>query len=171
MRSKRCRIFTSVILAALIAAAALIGWTIGSAEGTNGRSTPSILCKPNSRVNVRRTPNKGAEEVGYLEVGDEILTDGTSRNGFIRVYGIGEYGEGWVYCGYVVSEKPAEVFENYVCVAKNRVACRRWVSGPQVSGSPWLANGSNVTVFYIAGEWALTSRGYIQREWLEVDPE
>ena len=67
-----------------------------------------------------------------------------------------------------------EVGENYVCVAKSRVACRRWVNGPQIedNGRPrWLVNGSNVSVFYIAEGWAVTSRGYIQSEWLEVDPE
>ena len=46
----------------------------------------------------------------------------------------------------------------------------RWVDGPQVARSPWLRNGSSVQVFYIAGDWAVTSRGYIRTEWLEVDP-
>ena len=99
------------------------------------------------------------------------MTDAKSANGYIRAFGIGEYGEGWVYCGNVVTEEPVAVFERYCCVAKKRAALRRWVDGPQVAGSPWLVNGSTVEVFYTAEGWACTSRGYIKSEWLEVDPE
>ena len=101
---------------------------------------------------------------------DWFLTDGTSSDGWIRCYGIGEYGEGWIYSGYVAIEEPKPVYEQYVCVAKTRVACRKWIDGPKVDGYAWLTNGSNVQVFYIAGDWAITSRGYIRSEWLEVDP-
>lgn len=166
-KNRTARKICVLILAAVIVA--VIGWTIGSAETAEGKTVCWALCK--TQVNVRMKPDKGSRCVGYLECGDEILTDGESRNGFIKVYGIGENGSGWVYAGYVATEKPVPVYANYVCVARNRVACRRWISGPQISGSPWLANGSNVTVIYIAGEWALTSRGYIRSEWLEVDPE
>jgi hypothetical protein len=129
-----------------------------------------ILCKPGSQVNVRRTPSKTGQEVGFLEVGDDFLTDGTSADGWIRCYGIGEYGEGWIYSGYVATEEPVPVFEQYVCCGKGRVACRRWMNGPKIDRTPWLANGSNVDVFYIAGDWALTSRGYIMSKYLEADP-
>ena len=129
-----------------------------------------ILCKPGSQVNVRRTPSKTGQEVGFLEVGDDFLTDGTSADGWIRCYGIGEYGEGWIYSGYVATEEPVPVFEQYVCCGNGRVACRRWMNGPKIDRTPWLANGSNVDVFYIAGDWALTSRGYIMSKYLEADP-
>ena len=108
-----------------------------------------------------------------LECGDSFETDGENRNGWFRVMNRGEC-ECFIYCGYVVTDEPKPIGENYVCVAKNRVACRRWVDGPQIedNGRPrWLVNGSNVSVFYIAEGWAVTSRGYIQSEWLEVDPE
>ena len=130
-----------------------------------------VMCKPGSRVNVRRTPDKNAQEVGSLEACDWFMTDGKSADGYIRAYGIGEYGEGWVYCGNVVTEEPAAVFERYCCVAKKRVAIHKWVDGPQVERSPWLVNGSTVDVFYEADGWSCTSRGYIRSEWLEVDPE
>lgn len=150
----------------------LIGVVIGAfvCRGEDELVRCWILCKPGSQVNVRRTPDKRAMEVGYLEVGDWFLTDGTSSDGWIRCYGIGEYGEGWIYSGYVAIEEPKPVYEQYVCVAKTRVACRKWIDGPKVDGHAWLTNGSNVQVFYIAGDWAITSRGYIRSEWLEVDP-
>lgn len=129
------------------------------------------LCKPGDYVNLRQWPSKKATIDGYLECGDSFQTDGHSKNGFIRVYGVGENSEEWIYCGFVSTEKPEPVFERYVVVAKNRVACRRWMDGPNVASTPWLINGSNVTVFYKTESWAVTNRGYIQTKWIEPDPE
>lgn len=157
-----------MILAAVVAASIVLTALIG-AEAEDGVCW--ILCKPGAQVNVRRTPDKNGQIVGWLEVGDEIRTDGESRNGFIRVYGVGEEPEAWVYSGFVATEKPIAVYETYSCVARNRVACRRWVNGPRISGKTgWMYNGTTVQVFYLAGEWAVTSRGYIASEWLEVAP-
>ena len=140
---------------------------LGIADGCVSESW--VLCRPGSQVNVRRTPDKRGEPVGYLEAGDWFRTNGESKNGYIRCYDIGEYGEGWIYCGYVVTEEPEEVFQKYMCVANKRVACRKWIGGPQNDKFAWLANGNDVDVFYIADGWACTSRGYIVAEWLEVD--
>ena len=161
----------AILLLAVILAAVFhfqSGWIRAQAE--DQMITCWVMCKPGDYINVRRTPSTNAMAVGSLEAGDWFETDGTSRNGFIRVYGIGEYGEGWIYCGYVSTEEPKEVFERYVCVAKSRVACRRWMNGPKTQ-NPWLKNGSNVQVFYMTSEWAMTNRGFIQSEWLEADPE
>ena len=164
------------ILIIVLAAVILGGIAFRAAYGANAKATEDelvtcwIMCKPGSQVNVRRTPSKQGMEVGFLDAGDSFLTDGKSSDGWIRCYGVGEYGEGWIWCGYVVTEKPEPVFEQYVCVAVKRVACRRWISGPKTE-KPWLKNGSNVDVFYIADGWACTSRGYIKSEWLEVDPK
>jgi len=158
-----------VILAVVLVIGIAIGLTV--CHGEEELVKVWVMCKPGSQVNVRRTPSKHSMEVGYLDAGDWFMTDGTSADGWIRCYGIGEYGEGWVYCGYVVTEEPEAVFEQYVCCAPKRVAIRRWMNGPKVDGSAWLTNGSNVQVFYMADEWACTNRGYILREWLEVDPQ
>ena len=167
MSKRNYVIVFSAILAVIVV---LVGCAIGGAEENDGMVKCWILCQPGSQVNVRRTPSKNGMEVGFLEVGDWFWTDGSRKDGWIRCYGIGEYGEGWIYSGYVATEEPVKIFEQYVCVAKNRVACRRWMGGPQTS-RPWLKNGSNVDVFYMADEWAVTSRGYIKSEWLEVDPK
>lgn len=164
------KIVAAVVLVALIIVVT-VALTVTFCKGEEQLVTVYTLCKPGSQVIVRRTPAKNAMEVGYLEVGDSFLTDGSSSNGYIRCYGIGEYGEGWVYCGFVTEYEPEPVFETYCCVAKTRVACRRWMNGPKVERSPWLVNGSDVQVFYIAGDWACTSRGYIKAEYLEVDPQ
>ena len=158
-----------VFCAAVFVITLVITYAVCMAESPD--LTCWILCKPKSIVYVRRDPAKSSEMVGRLECGDEIQTDGKTRNGWIHVNGIGEFGSGWVYCGFVSLEQPENVDEQYVCVAKKQVACRRWMDGPQISGKlGWLHNGSNVTVFYIADGWAVTSRGYIKAEFLEVDP-
>ena len=128
-----------------------------------------VMCQPGDRVNLRMGPSKNSRSVGWLECGDGFQTDGESRNGWIRVLDAGDC-ECWIYCGYVVTEEPEAVFENYVVVAKNKLACRRWVDGPQVTGREWLKNGTSVQVFYTAEGWAVTNLGYMKTEWLEVDP-
>ena len=121
-------------------------------------------------VNVRISPGKKAEQVGYLDAGDGFETNGKKRDGFIQVTGIGEAGDGWTFEGYTVTEQPDRVDQRYVCVAKNRVACRRWINGPRIKGKAgWLYNGTSVMVYWRTSEWSVTSRGYIRSEWLEVD--
>ena len=170
-KSVRARVWTIIIAAVLAVAAGT--WYAGRAAARAEARTITcwVMCKPGSQVNVRRTPDKKGQVVGFLEAGDDFRTTGESKHGFIRAEGIGEYGEAWIYCGFVVTEKPAEVYENYVCVSNQRVACRRWVDGPKVQGSPWITNGSTVSMFFMADGWACTSRGYIRSEWLEADPE
>ena len=128
------------------------------------------LCKPRDHVNLREEPRKDSKSVGWLECGDSFYTDGIIKNGWLHVLDVGEC-DCWIYAGYVSFEAPVYVDEQYVCVAKKWVACRRWVNGPQIKGRRgWLHNGTNVNVHYIAGDWAVTDRGYIRSEWLEVDP-
>ena len=131
-----------------------------------------VMCKPGGQVNVRRKPTTDSKSETQLDCGEEILTDGDTEDGWLRVYGVGENGGGWVYVGFVVTEKPECIGQRYVCVAKKQVACRRWIGGPVIDGrAGWLQNGENVEVFLMADGWAVTSRGYVQSEWLEADPE
>ena len=157
------------LLAVLITVVVAI--TVSVCKGEDALVRCWVMCKPGNYVNVRRVPSKSGKEVGYLDAGDWFETDAVSADGFIRCYDIGEYGEGWVYCGYVVTEEPEVINETYVCCAPKRVACRRWIGGPQVSGCPWLVNLSTVYVYYIADGWACTNLGYIKAEYLEVSPQ
>lgn len=130
-----------------------------------------IMCKPGSRVEIRATPNKGGISEGWLECGDSFETDSETKNGWIRCYGVGDAGEGWIYLGYVTTNKPEAVGERYVCVANIQAACRRWMAGPQIERAPWIRNGEYCQVLVTDGEWAVTNRGYIKCEWLEVSVE
>ena len=146
----------------------LIGCVIGSCcRGEEPLATCWVMCKPGSYVTVRSKPGKKSEERGYLECGDSFRTDGESVDGWIRCYGAGE--GGWVYAGYVVTEKPQKIGETYVCSATKQAACRKWMAGPKVDGRPWIRNGETCQVFCMADGWAVTSRGYIKSEWLEFD--
>jgi len=159
-----------VVFILMVIVLVLIGMVIGNCcKGEEPLVTCWAMCKPGSRVTVRSEPRKSSAERGYLECGDCFQTDGESVDGWIRCYGAGE--NGWVYVGYVVQEKPETIGERYVCVAKRQVACRKWMSGPQIDERPWMRNGEFCEVFVMADGWAVTSRGYIRSEWLEVSPE
>ena len=153
------------LLIALAITAAVIWAAIGSmAEEQLARCW--IMCKPGSYVSIREKPDKRSAESGYLDSGDSFQTTGESKDGWIRCCGAGE--GGWVWCGYVVTEMPETIGERYICSAVRQVACRKWMGGPQVDGKPWLKNGQFVDVFLIADGWAVTSRGYIRAEYLDV---
>lgn len=158
------------VIIAVLMVVVTIALAVSMCHGEESLVKCWVLCKPGSQVNIRRTPSKNGQIIGFLEVGDWFETDGTSANDYIRVYGVGDFGEGWIFCGNVVEEEPVPVFDTYCCVAKTRVACRKWVNGPRTS-LPWLMNGSDVQVFYKTSEWSITARGYIQSQWLEADPQ
>ena len=146
----------------------IVCWIVLMVISPAKAETRWVMCK--SYVNVRETP--GSKTGGRLDAGDDFETEGKARDGYIKALGIGEAGTGWVFKGYTVTEKPVQVNERFVCVARSRVACRRWVDGPRIKGKTgWLYNGTNVKVYWRTSEWSLTSRGYIRSEWLEADPE
>lgn len=164
-----------VAFIAIMILTAVIGVAIGTGAGSAEDQLVKCyaLCKPGSQVNVRATPDINGQWLGYLECGDDFETDGESENGWIRCYGIGEM-SGWVYVGYVSTEKPQKVGQRYVCVSNAKVICRRWQGGPQIVDNGkrrYLKNGQNVAVFCVGDGWAVTDRGYVRAEYLEADPE
>ena len=155
------------LLAVLITVVVAI--TVSVCKGEDALVKCWVMCKPGSRVSVLWSPNKNASESGYAECGDSFHTDGESYDGWIRCYDIGE--GGWIYSGYVSTQKPEKVGERYVCVAIRQVACRKWMAGPQIESKPWLKNGEFCQVFVTDGEWAVTNRGYIKMDYLEASPK
>jgi len=157
----------------LVVIAVGVGFLIGSTCHASEDITCWVVCKPGSHVDVHRAPDKNSQVEGRLDPCDSFLTDGVSKNGFIRVLNVGESADAWVYCGYVVTEKP-EVLngERYISVSRGKLYCRRWIGGPKVAGRiGYLTNCESVQVFYRTSEWSVTNRGYIKSEYLEADPE
>ena len=126
------------------------------AEDTEGW----ILCQPDSYVNARWSPSIRSEGIGRLELGDRIRTDGVEKNGYIHCTGLRfESNEGWIHAGYIVWDKPRITEETWTVNAGGRTACRRYVDGPRRC---WAKNHSEVTVYAISSEWALTDKGFIK---------
>ena len=125
--------------------------------------TVYVLCQPDSFVYVRQFPKRDAQEAGYAELGDELTTDGTKRNGFLWVGGF--EGGGWIYSGFV-TRCPVTVARIETEVeSRGRVACRRYINGTR---RKWLKNGQKVVVFAFADDWTITNQGFIQTQYLGV---
>ena len=156
-----------MILAILFVMMVILVW-MRFAPGKAEEYNAWVMCK--GYVNLREEPNKKSRTCGFLDAGDGFVTDGKTKNGFLHVLDAGEC-SCWVYAGYVVRSQPTMVNEYYVVVAKQQVLCRKCVGGRRIKGRlGWMKNGSRVRVYWISEDWALTARGYIRTEWLEVDP-
>lgn len=125
-----------------------------------------ILCNPKTPVNVRRSPKKGNNVSGRLDFGDSVMTDGEKRNGYLHVLGVTEDGEGWIFAGYVIEDEPEKMEQTRANVAASgRVMSYRWIDGKR---NGWVKVGTDLRVLAISDEWAVTDRGYIRTEYLEV---
>ena len=126
-----------------------------------------VICGKDSYVNIRKGPGKNYEELGYAEAGYRLWTDGKEKNGWLHLVGLRlEAEEGWIFAGYVTGEEPEEIGREMMINANGRVACRRWIGGKR---QRWARFGDIVTVYWMNGEWAATSRGYIQSKYLRED--
>ena len=134
----------------------------GCAMAEDGRVF--ILCNPSSFVNVHRNPRNTSENAGRLECGESALTDGKTKNGFLHILNVTEYGEGWVFMGYVTEEEP-EVRNAWAYVARNRVRARRYIRGERIG---WLGTGDEIRVYAHTSEWAVTSKGFVNMDYLEL---
>jgi hypothetical protein len=160
------RIAMIVICIAVGLASYNIASRINDAHAETVTTTGYVMCK--SYVMIRMWPSRKAQEIWQLDPCDTVEVDGQTKDGFAHIV---EPVDGWVWAGNLVFSEPEKVGKTAYVTANKRVACRRWVDGPQVESRPWLINGSGVQVFYMSADWACTSRGYIKAEYLEVDPQ
>lgn len=126
-----------------------------------------IICNPNSYVCVRNSPKKGNNEAGRFDCGDYVRSDGVKKNGYLHITEAME-GDGWIYAGNVVEDPPVIEKQKMRVNSNSNVICRRSVNGKKVG---ILTNGDVVTVYARSNEWAVTDKGYIMTEFLEVDNE
>ena len=128
-----------------------------------------VICMPGDHVNVRPFPSTRHERSGYLEPGDEVLLDGKKKNGFAHCVDMNtESGEGWVYRGYLVEDKPVRVSGTAEIISRGRLAARKYVNGKRTR---WLKAGATVKVYYVSDEWTLTNCGYVKTKYLELGGE
>ena len=125
-----------------------------------------VICQPGDYINVRMNPSRKSQIVGYADAGDSILVDGTTKNGYVKCYGIGENGSGWVHNGYVVYDEPKRVTCTAVVVSRGRLAARKCIKGKV---RKWLHNMDELNVFFISEEWCVTNKGFIKTEHLDFE--
>lgn len=127
-----------------------------------------VLCRPKDYVNVRSFASTKSEVAGRLDCGDSVETDGESKRDkqgrlWIKVYGF--EGDAWI-CSMYLQKTPVEVGKCYGCVVSNgRTALRRSPNGKRLK---WLENGTEITILAMSEEWALTTEGYVKRDYVDV---
>lgn len=135
--------------------------------------TMTVLCLPDSFVTVRSSAGLRGGSIGRLYLGDSVQVDSVKRD---------SSGRNWWHCTGLACESEA----GYVCMdyltdgdctlygqhgtpaavtANGRVAARKSVGGERKS---WLKPGASVTVYAVCGDWAVTNRGYVRREYLSI---
>lgn len=136
---------------------------------TNARAEEKdcwILCQPDSYVNVRMYPKKKSEEIGRLECGDSIYTDGKVKNGYLHIFVSFELLEGWVHKGYVVYDEPYTPYLANTNVKSNgRVAARRTIKGERRC---WLKNEQPIKVYMVSEEWCVTDKGFVKTKFVDL---
>ena len=139
--------------------------SIGIADDYDDVFTAYVICQKDDYVNVRMYPRKKSEIVGRCDGGDEILTDGYVKNGFLRCYGF-ESVEAWIFAGYVVYDKPEWVNRIGYSVSKATLNVRRFIDGKVIHK---LKNLAEVVVYWLSDEWCVTSKGFVKTKYLEME--
>lgn len=163
--SEKSRKRSTVLLVLLWTLVAVLGGlTFAQANGKT-TTTAWVMCRPGDWVNVRGWAKAKGESYGMLETGYSVELDGQFENGFAHCVDMAlETDEGWVSTGYLVFEKPEWMDGAWYRVeADGRVAARKNVSGERLC---WLKPGTELQIFWMADEWAVTTRGFIRSEYL-----
>lgn len=132
-------------------------------------TTGYVICQPGDYVNIRSRPSSRSDVVGMFDVGDQIILDGTRKNGYLHAVHLGlESDEGWICEGYVVYDEPEYINGSAVIVSNGRLAARKNVNGKRTR---WLKNGASLKVYYASEEWCVTNCGYVKTQYLEFEEE
>jgi hypothetical protein len=136
------------------------------AEDSDGLFTAYVVCQKDDYVHARMKPTRKSQSVGRFDGGDEVVTDGYVKNGFLRCYGF-ETGVAWVHKGYVVYDRPEKVDgQTAYSVSRGTLNARRYIGGKVIHK---LENLDEVKVYWWSDEWAVTSKGFIQTKYLEIE--
>ena len=153
-----------ILAAVLLFASYTIATEINRAHAETVYATGYILCK--DYVIIRQWASRHATEIGQLDPCDEVEVDGRTKDGFAHIVAPMD---GWVWAGNIVFSPVEEVNRPAYVTAKKRVACRKWCDGPTVDERPYLITGSEVKIYWLSQDWAITHRGFVKTEWLEGD--
>ena len=158
------KVLIIILAAVLLFASYTVATEIDRAHAEEITTPGYILCK--SYVLIRMSPSRKAPEIGQLDPAEPIVIDGKTRAGFAHIV---EPCDGWVWAGYITFSEPKQVNTTATVTAPKRVYCRKWCDGPTVDERPYLITGSEVKVYWLSQDWAITNRGFVKTEWLEGD--
>ena len=129
-----------------------------------------VLCNPNDYVNARYSASTKSSVEGRLECGDIIETDGEVKKDkqgrmWVHIVNPSFESDSWV-CNMYLQDTEVVVRQctGYV-VGNGKTALRRSPKGKRIK---WVTFGTELTILAMSDEWALTTQGYIMRDYLEV---
>ena len=145
----------------------MLQWTLASAEAEE--NVAYAICVKDDVVNVRSSPKARGEWIGYLNPGDMVRMDGKKQNGYVHCIDMNtESGDGWVFAGYLVDDKPELMDCPAVIVSNGRLAARKYVDGKRTR---WLKPNATVHIYYMSEKWCSTDCGYVQTKYLKPEEE
>ena len=164
--TKQMKKKVAIAAALILLVGFLLGTLIIRVQAEEQTITAWVLCQPGDYVNARTGHSRRSQSTGRFETGDELELDGKTDDGFVHVVGPNlESGDYWVYVGYVAMDEPEWYGDEMEVIGTARVAARKNMTGEV---RKWLQPGDKVMVYWITEEWAVTNRGFIRTEWLEV---
>ena len=158
-------IFIGAVLASIVWVSTANGEDSSRAD-RKGTEERWALCQPDSYLNIREEPKKGANICGWLYLGDRVETDGKVKNGYLHIIRAStETGDGWVAARYLMEIPPKVQTVTGTIESKSRVAAR---SQPGGKRNRWMKPGDKVTVYAFGSEWTVTDRGFIRSEFVAI---
>ena len=157
-----------LILLGLVIGVLMMLGDIGLAEGETGNVW--VLCDPDSFVCIREEPRKSSFAVGGATCGTRLETDGKTKGNYIHVVNVpAEADRGWVSTQFVVYDEPYPMDRTATVVSNGKLAVRKGIGGKI---KKWLQPiEDSVRIRWWSNEWCLTTIGYVQTEFLELDGE
>ncbi|MBE5803344.1 MAG: SH3 domain-containing protein [Clostridiales bacterium] len=169
---KKVKVALLWVLIAVLAVLAAYCWgmAIQTAYAEDDTWSCWAVCQPGSWVCVRTRPSLGATVIGRVLDGQQLTADAYTENGWYHIIDLPlEQSEGWICMNYLSDEEPTACGGAvWTVVANGRVAVREGMGG---ECKMWIQPGAEVEVHMLAGEWAVTSCGFIRAKYLVAGHE
>lgn len=147
-----------------------IVWVLTDVGLADGTESVWVLCDPDSYVCIREAPRKSAFAVGGATCGTRLETDGKQKGSYIHLVNVpAEDCEGWISTQFIVYDEPYPMDRTATVVSNGKLAVRKGIGGKV---KKWLKPmEDSVRIRWWSEEWCLTTAGYVQTEFLELDGE
>lgn len=127
-----------------------------------------VMCNLKSEVIVRTKPDISGDETARVYPGDRVELDGGKKKNWFHVLLNCESGEGWIRGDHLSFTEPVVYEEGKAYkTTRGKLSARKSINGEIVKRIKKA--GTQVTVYMISEDWAVTSAGYIKSEFLEAE--